>query len=165
MTDPRSAPPHSNEPTKAQFSLRDKIWAEREKGNIVFQAMPGEFLTANLEAFLEQPADGILYDLNRGEEVAISFIHEPKWVNDFAAAMTIRKLVEQRNKLREEIATRSETAEAYPGIAHDFEKMRSLLVRIANANVIFPSMCANNSDAYSINEALKEYKTNIRGER
>ena len=35
----------------------------------------------------------------------------------------------------------------------------SLLRRIANANVIFPSMCANNTEAYSINDALAEYRT------
>lgn len=84
-------------PSKAQEELKAHILAERAKGNIVFQAMPGEFMSAPLEAFLKQPADGILYDLNRLEEIALTFIHEPKWVNDFAVALVIRKLVEQRD--------------------------------------------------------------------
>lgn len=32
-----------------------------------------------------------------------------------------------------------------------------LLRRIAKANVIFPSMCANNMEAYNLNDELKSY--------
>lgn len=84
-------------PSKAQQTLRDRILAERDKGNVVFWGSPGELMTANLEKFVKQPAEGILYDLNRLEEVCLTFISERKWVNDFAVALTIRKLVEQRD--------------------------------------------------------------------
>lgn len=81
-------------------NLRDKILAERDKGNIMFWGLPNQLMTANLEDFVEQPAEGILYDLNRLEEICLTFIKDRKWVNDFAVALTIRKLVEQRDSAR-----------------------------------------------------------------
>ena len=54
-------------------------------------------MTMPIEEFVKQPVDGMLYDLNRGDEVSLTFIHERKWVNDFAVALVIRKLVEQRD--------------------------------------------------------------------
>jgi hypothetical protein len=51
-------------------------------------------MVADLDEFIKQPADGILYDLNRLEETALTFIDDPKWVNDFAVALVIRKLKE-----------------------------------------------------------------------
>lgn len=84
-------------PSEAQERLRDRILSERDKGNIVFWGLPGQLMTASLEDFVKQPAEGMLYDLNRLEEIALTFITDKKWVNDFAVAMTIRKLVEQRD--------------------------------------------------------------------
>mgnify|MGYP001401593732 FL=1 len=76
--------------------LRDKILAERDNGNLVYAHIEG-YSVVSVEDFVKQPVDGMLYDLNRGEEVSLSFITEQKWVNDFAVALVIRKLVEQRD--------------------------------------------------------------------
>ena len=95
----RSDTPES--PSKEQESLRDKILAERDKGNLVYAHLEG-YSVVKVEDFVKQPAEGMLYDLNRGEEVSLSFITEKKWVNDFAVALTIRKLVEQRDAARSE---------------------------------------------------------------
>ena len=73
--------------------LRDRILKERDAGRIVFWGLPDELMAANLNDFLKQPVDGILYDLNRGEEVVLTFLDDPKWVNDFAVATVIRRLV------------------------------------------------------------------------
>lgn len=96
----------SKKPNKAQEELKERILAERKKGNIVFWGLPGELMSAKLDEFVEQPAEGMLYDLNRLEEISLTFIHEPKWVNDFAVAMVIRKLAEQRNEAIAELAAR-----------------------------------------------------------
>ena len=95
-------------PSKEQESLRDKILAERDKGNLVYAHLEG-YSVVKVEDFVKQPAEGMLYDLNRGEEVSLSFITEKKWVNDFAVALTIRKLVEQRDAARSEIAPNGST--------------------------------------------------------
>lgn len=93
----------SDKPTDSQTSLRDKILAERDKGNLVYAHIEG-YSAVNVEDFVKQPADGILYDLNRDEATALAFIHEKKWVNDFAVALTIRKLVQQRDELAAKLA-------------------------------------------------------------
>lgn len=75
--------------------LKDYILAERDKGNIVVHGLPGELMSMPLAEFIKQPVEGMLYDLNRLEEVTMTFLHDPKWVNDFAVAMVIRALVNQ----------------------------------------------------------------------
>ena len=84
----------------AREKLRAYILSERGKGNIVFHGLPGELMAAELGKFVEQPVEGMLYDLNREEEISLTFLDDPKWVNDFAVALVIRKLVEQRDKAR-----------------------------------------------------------------
>ena len=92
--------------------LRDKILAEREKGNIVFWGVPGELHTAKLDDFVTQPAEGILYDLNRLEEICMTFLDDPKWVNDFAIALTIRKLKDELSAATDRLEKRNDfTAE------------------------------------------------------
>ena len=88
---------------KVPTPLKDKILAERAAGNIVFWGAPGELMTAKLDDFIKQPVDGMLYDLNRLEEVTLTFLDDPKWVNDFAVALVIRKLVTDRDEARREL--------------------------------------------------------------
>ena len=87
-------------PKDEHNATRDLILNEREKGYIVFWGLPGELARMKLDDFVEQPAEGMLYDLNRLEEISLTFLNDPKWVNDFAVALVIRKLVEQRDALR-----------------------------------------------------------------
>ena len=83
-------------PSDAQESLRDKILSERDKGNLVYAHVEG-YSAVSIEDFVTQPVEGMLYDLNRGEEISLTFITDKKWVNDFAVALVIRKLAEQRD--------------------------------------------------------------------
>jgi hypothetical protein len=79
------------EHTEQQKKYKDAVLAEAAKGNIVFVTMDGAVI-ANLEDFVTQPAEGILYDLNRSREVVLMFIDDPKWTNDYAVALVIDKL-------------------------------------------------------------------------
>lgn len=103
----------SEKSSAEQEGLRDKILAERAKGNLVYAHIEG-YSVVSVDDFVKQPVDGILYDLNRGEEVSLSFITEQKWVNDFAVALTIRKLVEQRDEARKAVAVRAEVGTICP---------------------------------------------------
>lgn len=85
-------------------TLKETVMAEREKGNVVLRILPGQIGIFPLDGLVEQHVDGLLYDLNRSEEVVLTFINDPKWINDFAVAQVIRKLVEQRDAAHEKIA-------------------------------------------------------------
>lgn len=76
--------------------LRETVLKARKEGKVAMWLLPGQLGITPLEDFLKQPADGILYDLNRLEECALSD-DSIRWVNDFAVAVVIRKLVEQRD--------------------------------------------------------------------
>lgn len=75
----------------------DIILDEYKKGNVVFASAIG-LETTPLDEFIKQPTDGLLYDLNRSEAVVLTFIEDPKWVNDFAVCKVIRAL---KNRIEE----------------------------------------------------------------
>lgn len=83
----------------AQVKFRDLVLEESRKGNVVFMGIDGP-MVAPLDEFIKQPAEGILYDLNRSPEVVMSLIDDPKWVNDYAVSMVIRRLREQCSELK-----------------------------------------------------------------
>ena len=57
----------------------------------------------NIKEFIKQPADGILYDLNRDEATILTFIEDPKWVNDYAVCKVIRALKNRIKELEKQI--------------------------------------------------------------
>jgi len=79
--------------------FRDKILGEARKGNICYFPTPDECVVTNLKEFIKQPIDGILWDINRTPETILTFIDDPKWVNDYAVYLTIKALKEKIDKL------------------------------------------------------------------
>jgi len=78
-------------------SIRDKVLAEWDKGNLVYADIEG-LKSIKLEEFVKQPLEGMLYDINRDTATILTFIEDPKWVNDFA----LTKLLEYYyNKCKE----------------------------------------------------------------
>ena len=76
-------------------TLSTKILDERDKGNVVLMGIDG-FYTIPVSVIVDQPAEGIVYDLNRLEEVALTFLSKDRqWVNNFAVALVIRELKNQ----------------------------------------------------------------------
>lgn len=81
--------------------IKKLVLAEYEAGNIVVSTHDG-LANAKLSEIIKQPSDGLLYDLNRSEEVILTFIDDPKWINDFACAKVIRALKDRIEELEKE---------------------------------------------------------------
>lgn len=64
-------------------SIRDKVLSEWDKGNLVYADIEG-LKSIKFEDFIKQPLEGMLYDINRCLPVILTYIDNPKWVNDFA---------------------------------------------------------------------------------
>jgi len=77
--------------------IKNKILEEYKKGKIVTSTIEG-LQVMLLDEFIKEPADSILYDLNRSESVVLTFMPDPKWVNDYAVAKVIRAL---KNRIEE----------------------------------------------------------------
>lgn len=82
-----------------------KIMEAQKDGKVCFATCDG-IMTQDVYKFLEQPVDGILYDLNRDKATTItlarsadSFIGR-RWINDLAVAFVIRKLKEELDKYK-----------------------------------------------------------------
>ena len=84
-------------------AMYEKVTSCYRDGQIVIATAEG-LATMDLKACIEQPIDGLLYDLNRDELTISIFLADPKWVNDFASTQVIRALYEQRAALRAENA-------------------------------------------------------------
>ena len=78
--------------------LKEKVLAEYEKGNIVVATVEGLQVIELIE-FIKQPVDGMLYDLNRDELTILTFIDDPKWINDYAVCQVIRALKSRIDEL------------------------------------------------------------------
>lgn len=77
-----------------QNDIKEMILAEYKKGNIVVSTFEG-LQVASLKEIIKQPIDGLLYDLNRNEAVVLTFINDPKWINDYAMVQVVRELKQQ----------------------------------------------------------------------
>lgn len=74
--------------------LKDLILRKEREGKIVFMTVGG-IVTADIDEFIKQPTEGLLYDLNRDRLTVLSFVDKnPKWINDFAVGLVIKKLKE-----------------------------------------------------------------------
>jgi hypothetical protein len=81
-------------------NIEDLVLREAKENRVVISTFAG-YLSFNLDAFIyNQPVDGLLYDLNRSRETVLTFIDDPKWVNDFAVSLVIEKLRNDNDALR-----------------------------------------------------------------
>ena len=81
-------------------TLKEIILEEEEKDKVVFLTIDGP-KSIDIDKFIQQPAEGILYDLNRDRATILTFIDDIKWINDYAAMLTITKLKEHYDKNKE----------------------------------------------------------------
>ena len=82
---------------KEKEKFRDMILQKEKEGKIVFMTIEGP-MSVDLEEFIKQPTEGLLYDLNRDRVTVLTFIDDVKWVNDFAVGLVIAKLKESYDK-------------------------------------------------------------------
>ena len=99
--------------------IKKLVLEKRKEGKIVVSTLDG-FMSLKVKGFIEQPIEGILYDLNRLEEVVLTFIDDPKWVNDFAVALTIRALKDRIAQLDTELKGCRKLAKSY---IDEYEKL------------------------------------------
>lgn len=83
-------------------NIKHRILEEYKKGNIVVCGFEG-LSAMKIDEIIKQPADGLLYDLNRNEAVILTFLPDPKWINDYASSQIIRALKKRIDELESQI--------------------------------------------------------------
>ena len=78
---------------KEKENLKELILKKAKEGKVIFMTVEGPMET-DLEEFIKQPTEGLLYDLNRDRVTVLTLIDDPKWINDFAVGLVITKLKE-----------------------------------------------------------------------
>lgn len=82
-----------------------KLILERKaEGKIVFFDGIGKLVSCSIEEMCDQPIEGLLYDLNRGEEtiLALAKADNIQWVNNFAATQVIKYLYNRVEELKKD---------------------------------------------------------------
>lgn len=94
--------------------MKELILEQFKEGRLVI-ATPDGLGSVRIEDFIQQPADGMLYDLNRGEETTLTLAdnNHIRFVNDFAVAKVIRAL---KTRIEEVETKYLELKEAYDSI-------------------------------------------------
>ncbi len=81
-------------------SLKDLVLRLEKENQIVIMTFEGPMSMDLDEAIDNQPIDGLLYDLNRDAATVITHIdNNPKWINDYAVQLVIKRLKERLDKL------------------------------------------------------------------
>jgi len=86
-------------PTKPMCDFKNKILSEYKNGNIVV-ASHDRLQVAPIKDVIAQPTQGLLYDLNRDATTILTFIDDPKWINDYACMAVIVALKEEIEELK-----------------------------------------------------------------
>lgn len=98
--------------------IERKKWSKivlenREEGRVVCILTPDEWGAISVSEIIKQPVDGLLWDLNRDEATALSFMDKEgmtHWVNNFAVAMVIRELHSQLEASQQKVERLREIA-------------------------------------------------------
>jgi len=77
-----------------EVELKKMILEKEQEGKIVVLG-PGTLMSMDLDDFIKQPVEGMLYDLNRDAATVLTFINDRKWINDYACGLVIKKLKEK----------------------------------------------------------------------
>ena len=98
--------------------IRDKILEEYKNGNVVIKTFEGLQVT-KLSELIKQPIEGILYDINRDEMTILTFISDPKWVNDYALTQVVRALKEKIEEVEDKTGNYGWTKAEMKGMLED----------------------------------------------
>lgn len=82
--------------------IKEIVLNASKEGKVVINTIEGPCIVS-LEELVGQPVDGLLYDLNRLESVTLTFMDDPKWINDFACAQVIRHLKKKLEDTKEKL--------------------------------------------------------------
>lgn len=79
-------------------SFRDEVLRLAKENKVVVMGLEGA-MVMDLDEMISQPTEGLLYDLNRDGATILTFIDDPKWVNDYAVKMVITRLKQRLDEL------------------------------------------------------------------
>ena len=104
-------------------SIKELVLKEEKKGFLVIAGFEG-LQKAKLSEIVKQPVEGLLYDLNRNETTILTFLNDPKWVNDYASMQVIKLLHNKVEDLERELDFYKSQNSA---MSADIDKMQDMI--------------------------------------
>ena len=86
--------------------IKEVITREQDNGNVVINTGIEGLQSIPIKQLLNQPLEGLLYDINRLPEVILTFIDDEKWINDYACYLVIKKLWEDNKRMKKQMRKR-----------------------------------------------------------
>ncbi|MEE3495851.1 MAG: hypothetical protein VZR06_11860 [Butyrivibrio sp.] len=82
--------------------LKKLVLDKWDDGCVVFATIDG-LSACRFDDFVRQPLDGMLYDINRDTATILTFLDDPKWVNDYALTRLLEYYYARCQKLEREL--------------------------------------------------------------
>lgn len=79
-----------------------------QEGKVMFENIEG-LVSASLDEFIKQPAESMLYDLNRDMATCMAFIDKPTWINNYACCVVIKALKKRIEELESKLNHEQDT--------------------------------------------------------
>jgi hypothetical protein len=83
-------------------SLKEIVLEAEKTNEVVFMTVDG-LMSVDLDKFISQPTEGLLYDLNRDRVTCLTWLDDSEvgkfWINNFAAMLVITKLKEMLEEI------------------------------------------------------------------
>ena len=95
----------------AELAFYDLVTSKWKEGKVVWMSEEGP-LVMDFDKWVKQPLAGMLYDLNRDLAVVLTFINDPKWVNDYATVRLLEYFYNKYQNSRVEIEALEKQIEA-----------------------------------------------------
>ena len=73
--------------------IENLIIESAKAGNVVTMQLD-TLWSSDLDAFISQPTNSLLYDLNRSPETTLTLKDGRRWINDYAVYLVIKRLKE-----------------------------------------------------------------------
>lgn len=86
----------------SEEQIREKIQQAMTEGKICYRTEEGIYSMPMVE-FVQQPLEGMLYDINRDRATVMAFIDDPKWTNDLALTQLLEYYYNENIRLKKEI--------------------------------------------------------------
>lgn len=92
-----------NKEENVRTTLADCVLEDEREGRITIAAFDG-FHTFDFEAFMKQPVEGLLYDLNMDKATLLTMLGQEnqqeavEWVNRYAAMRVIERLMKRKGE-------------------------------------------------------------------
>ena len=133
-------------------NIREIVQQAIADGKICYRTEEGIYSMPMVE-FVQQPLEGMLYDINRDRATVMTFLDDPEWVNNLALTELLEFYYNENIRLKKEIEQFRKVGKEMKGLIIEIDGVRHLLVR-NDKSISSCGKCSLSEHCCDINDCL-----------